>query len=75
MLKDTAIEMQPVALKIGAELDTSLLAKLKEKGMKVNKADTAAFIKASKPIYDEFAKEVKGGKELIDEAMALGSGS
>ncbi len=75
VLKDTAVEMQPVALNIGAELDTSLLAKLKEKGMKVNKADTAAFIKASKPIYDEFAKEVKGGKELIDEAMALGAGS
>jgi TRAP-type transport system periplasmic protein len=63
--------MQPVALQYGAELDKSLLAKLKEKGMKVNKADTAAFIKASKPIYTEFAKEVKGGKQLIDEAMAL----
>ena len=75
VLKDTAIEMQPVALKIGAGLDKSLLTKLKEKGMKVNKADTAAFIKASKPIYDEFAKEVKGGKDLVDEAMALGSGS
>ncbi|HZD90490.1 MAG TPA: TRAP transporter substrate-binding protein [Pseudolabrys sp.] len=75
ILKDTAVEMQPVALKIGAELDKSLLAKLKEKGMKVNKADTAAFIKASKPIYAEFAKQVKGGKELIDEAMSLATGS
>lgn len=75
ILKDTAVEMQPVALQYGAELDKSLLAKLKEKGMKVNTADTAAFIKASKPIYEEFAKEVKGGKELIDEAMSLAPGS
>ncbi len=75
VLKDTAVEMEPVALGIGNELDTSLLAKLKEKGMKVNEADTAAFVKASKPIYDEFAKEVKGGKELVDQALALASGS
>ena len=75
ILKETAIEMEPVALKIGSDLDTELLAKLKEKGMQVNKADTAAFIKASKPIYDEFAKDVKGGKDLVEQAMALGSGS
>ena len=75
ILKDTAVAMQPIALKMGAELDKSLLAKLKAKGMKVNKADTAAFIKASKPIYAEFAKEVKGGKQLIDEAMALAPAS
>jgi tripartite ATP-independent transporter DctP family solute receptor len=71
ILKDTAVEMQPVALKYGAEFDTDLLAKLKKAGMKVNEADKAAFVKASKPIYAEFAKEVNGGKELIDEAMAL----
>lgn len=75
ILKDTAIEIQPIALKLGAELDKSLLVKLKAKGMKVNTADKAAFIKASKPIYDEFAKEVKGGKGLIDEAMSLANGS
>jgi TRAP-type C4-dicarboxylate transport system substrate-binding protein len=40
--------------------------------MKVNVANKEAFIKASKPIYDEFAKEVPGGKELIDKALALG---
>jgi len=64
-----------VALKIGGDLDEELLGKLKAAGMKVNTADKAAFIKASKPIYDEFAKEVKGGKELVDQALALGAGS
>jgi TRAP-type C4-dicarboxylate transport system substrate-binding protein len=71
-LEDTAKEMQPVVYKIAAGLDDSLLKKLKEAGMKVNEADKDAFIKASKPIYDEFAKEVPGGKELIDKSLALG---
>jgi TRAP-type transport system periplasmic protein len=74
ILKETAIEMQPVALKIAADLDTELLGKLKAAGMKVNVADKEAFIKASKPIYEEFGKEVPGGKELIDQALALGKG-
>ena len=39
--------------------------------MQVNDADKDAFIKASKPIYEEFSKEVPGGKELIDKSLAL----
>ncbi len=38
----------------------------------MNEVDKDAFIEASKPIYDEFGKEVPGGKELIDKALALG---
>jgi tripartite ATP-independent transporter DctP family solute receptor len=75
ILKDTAIEMQPVALKMAADLDNELLGKLKATGIKINTADKDAFIKASKPIYDEFAKEVPGGKGLVDQALALGAGS
>jgi len=73
ILSDTAKEMQPVALKIAADLDAKLLAQIKTNpNIKVNEADKDAFIKASKPIYDEFAKEVPGGQELIDKALALG---
>jgi TRAP-type C4-dicarboxylate transport system substrate-binding protein len=72
ILKDTAIEMQPEVYKIAAGLDDSLLTKLKDAGMQVNEADKDAFIKASKPIYEEFAKEVAGGQELIDKSLALG---
>jgi len=73
ILSDTAKEMQPVALKMAADLDEKLLAEIKKNpNIKVNEADKEAFIKASKPIYDEFAKEVPGGKELIDQALALG---
>lgn len=72
ILKDTAVEMQPEVYKIAAGLDESLLKKLKDAGMQVNEADKDAFIKASKPIYEEFAKDVPGGQELIDKSLALG---
>lgn len=75
ILSDTAKEMQPIVYKMAADLDDSLLKKLKDAGMQVNEADKDAFIKASKPIYDEFAKEVPGGKELVDKSLALGKGS
>jgi len=76
ILSDTAKEMQPIALKTGADLDDKLLAEIeKNPNIKVNQADKDAFIKASKPIYEEFGKEVPGGKELIDKALALGKSS
>jgi tripartite ATP-independent transporter DctP family solute receptor len=71
VLADTAKEMQPEVYKIAAGLDDSLLKKLKEAGMQVNVADKKAFIAASKPIYEEFAKEVNGGKDLIDKSLEL----
>ena len=43
--------------------------------MQVNEADKPAFIKASAKIYEEFSKEVPGGKEAIDKALALGKSS
>jgi tripartite ATP-independent transporter DctP family solute receptor len=73
ILSDTAKEMQPVALKMAADLDSKLLEQIKKNpNIKVNEADKDAFIKASKPIYDEFSKEVPGGHELIEKALALG---
>lgn len=72
ILTDTAVEMQPVVYQIAAGLDDSLYKKLKDAGMQINDANKAAFIKASEPIYDEFAKDVPGGKDLIDKCLALG---
>ena len=54
-----------------AKEDSELLGKLKAAGMQVNEVDQAAFVAASKTIYDEFGKEVPGAKELIDRAQAL----
>jgi tripartite ATP-independent transporter DctP family solute receptor len=72
-IAEAGIESQPSVLKNAAKLDDELLEKIKKTpSVAINEADKEAFIKASKPIYDDFAKEVAGGKELIDHALALG---
>src|SRR5438046_6114939 len=72
ILEDTARETQAYVYETAARDDADLLAKLKQAGMQVNDVDKDAFIGASKPIYEEFGKEVPGAKELIDRAVALG---
>lgn len=72
ILEQTAKEAQPFALKMGADMDNELLAKMEKTTIKVNDVDKDAFIKASKPIYDEFGSELPNGKEMIDKAIALG---
>jgi TRAP-type C4-dicarboxylate transport system substrate-binding protein len=53
------------------QCEIDLLAELKAGGMQVNNADKAAFIAASKPIYEEFGSTVPDGKALIDKALGL----
>ena len=72
ILEDTAKETQAYVYEQAAKDETELLAKLKQAGMQVNEVDKDAFITASKPIYDEFGKEVPGAKEVIDRAVVLG---
>jgi TRAP-type transport system periplasmic protein len=72
-VQEAAEETQPFVYQVGAKMDTQLLGMLKHAGMKVNEADKEAFQKASKPVYDEFSREVAGGKEMIEKAVALGS--
>jgi tripartite ATP-independent transporter DctP family solute receptor len=71
-LEAVAKDTQSCVYAKAAKDDEDLLAKLKAGGMQVNTPDKNAFIAASKPVYDEFAKEVKGAKEVIDRAIALG---
>ncbi len=75
VLEDTARELEVWARKKGGEADDTLRKKLVDGGMQYNEADRDAFVKASKPIYDAFAAEVKGGQEMIDKAISLASGS
>jgi len=72
ILEDTARETQAYVYETAAKDDADLLAKLKQAGMQVNDVDKDAFISASKPIYEEFGKEVPGAKDVIDRAVALG---
>jgi tripartite ATP-independent transporter DctP family solute receptor len=61
------------AYKKSAEMDESLVDVVKKAGVKVNEADKQAFIDASKPIYEEFGKQVDGGQKLIEDIQALAS--
>jgi tripartite ATP-independent transporter DctP family solute receptor len=74
-LADTAKEVEPDVLKLAAKLDGELIGKMKTSGIKVNEADKPAFVAASKAIYEEFAKQVPTGKQLIDKSLSLAKGS
>ena len=74
-------DVQQVLAKIGAEvgdfsrsegarLDKEILEKIQSK-VKVNEVDKDAFVKASAPVYEDFGKEVQGGKELVDRILEL----
>ncbi|MBN8243492.1 TRAP transporter substrate-binding protein [Nitratireductor aquimarinus] len=75
VLAETAQEVAIWAREMGASKDGDLLKQLEENGMKVNKADRAAFVAASKPLYDKFAAEVENGQAMIDQALSLADGS
>jgi tripartite ATP-independent transporter DctP family solute receptor len=70
-LESSARETQAFVYETAARLEGELLGKIKASGIKVNEVDKAAFIAASKSIYETFGKEVKGGQEMVDRAMAL----
>jgi tripartite ATP-independent transporter DctP family solute receptor len=72
ILEDTAKETQAFVYSTAEKEEGDLLGKLKTAGMQVNTPNKDAFVAASKPVYDEFAKEVAGSKEVIDRAIALG---
>jgi tripartite ATP-independent transporter DctP family solute receptor len=71
-LEAVAKDTQDFVYQTAAKADDELLQKLKSGGMQVNTPDKNAFVAASKPVYEEFAREVKGAQEVIDRAIALG---
>ncbi len=75
ILVETAKETQSFVYAKAAELEIDLLQKLKDGGIAVNQADKAAFIAASKGIYDDFSTNVDGGDAMIAAALALAEGS
>jgi TRAP-type transport system periplasmic protein len=72
VLEETAKDTQAFVYQTAAKAEEDLLGKIKAAGVQANTPDKNAFIAASKPVYEEFAKEVKGAKEAIDRAIALG---
>jgi tripartite ATP-independent transporter DctP family solute receptor len=71
-LEEIARDTQQYVYATAEKDENELLAKIKAAGVQVNEADKAAFVAASKAVYEEFGKEVKGSKELIDKSLALG---
>ncbi|NJD89344.1 MAG: TRAP transporter substrate-binding protein [Betaproteobacteria bacterium] len=72
VLEDTAKETQAWVYETAEKGDKELLDKILAAGVKSNVPNKDAFVAASKPVYEEFAKEVPGSKEVIDKAIALG---
>jgi TRAP-type transport system periplasmic protein len=72
VLEECAKDTQSFVYQTAEKDEADLLAKLKSAGMQVNSPNKDAFIAASKPVYDEFAKEVPAAKDVIDRAIALG---
>lgn len=73
VLETTAREMQEFVYKTAEKMDNDLLDKMKV-SVSVNEVNKDAFVKASKPVYEEFGNSVKGGKDLIDKALSLAQG-
>lgn len=70
ILEKTAVDVQGWMYATGMKDELALVEKL-GKDMKVNVANRAVFVEASKPIYTQFAKEVPTGKKMIDMALEL----
>ena len=60
ILEDTAKETQAYVYELAEKGDTELLDKITAAGVKSNVPNKDAFVAASKPVYEEFAKEVAG---------------
>jgi tripartite ATP-independent transporter DctP family solute receptor len=71
-LEAAAKDTQAFVYSKAAKDEEELLGKIKAAGVQINTPNREAFISASKPVYEEFSKEVKGAKEVIDRAIALG---
>lgn len=74
-LVETAREMETWARTKGAAGDGDLRDKLVAAGMTMNVADRAAFVEASKPVYETYKTEFPKGGELVQRALALAGGS
>jgi len=67
IFKEAGTAAAAYTAEVGKKADSEIVSFLEEEGMEVNKADTNAFVKASKPIWNEWAEESGGdAKKLID---------
>lgn len=71
ILSDTARETQAFVYEQAEALEESLLADLRAAGIAVNECDRERFLAAGGPLFEEFAREVPQGGEMVETALAL----
>ncbi len=71
VLQRTAREVQAFVYDEARALDRRLLEDLRNQGIEVNECDRESFLKAGRPIFDQFAEDVPRGGELIAQSLAL----
>ena len=69
VIEEVAREVQDFVFQTAAELDANTVDQLERAGIQINRPPLAAFREASQQVYSEFASEVVGGRELIDQAL------
>jgi len=72
ILEEEARGTQAFVHETAARLDRELLDSLRQAGVEVNEPDRAAFVEASRAVYEEFGRAVPGGASLIQRATAAG---
>ncbi len=73
ILSDTAREVQAFVYEQAEALEESLLADLRAAGIAVNHGDRERFLAAGGPLFEEFAREVPRGGDMVATALALAS--
>ena len=71
VIEEEARALQEFVYETAQRLDRELLLALADTDIKVNWADKSAFQRESQAVYDEFAAEVPGGRELIERVLGL----
>jgi TRAP-type C4-dicarboxylate transport system substrate-binding protein len=72
VLEEEARATQAFVYETAERLDAELLEQIRAAGVAVNEPDRAAFVAASRAVYDEFGRTVQGGADLVGRATAAG---
>lgn len=71
IIERVARETQQFSYLAAAEMDEELVEEFQRSGMQINETDRESFLEASRRVYEQFGRDVPGGKEWIDTALAL----
>ncbi len=71
-LQQTARDVQSFVYETAARLEDELLELLRETDIEIHSVNTDAFIDASAPVYEQFAREVPTAAQMVETAIELG---